>query len=785
VGAEPVELDGLYERFAAGGFGYGPAFQGLRAVWRRGEEVFAEASLRSEQEAEAARFGLHPALLDSALHALPFGVLGGSTRQWLPFSWNDVRLYASGASALRIRLTPAGRDAVSVLATDTAGRTVASIRSLVLRPVSRDQVRAARTAHHDDLYRVEWSALPQSAAATPDGWAVIGAEAPDWVAHGITRSAADLGALSRQIADGAVPPAVVLAHVPAAPAGPGRADAVRQVTGRALAFVQDWLADDTFAGATLVLVTRGAVQVDPGGDTPDLAHAAAWGLVRSAQTENPGRFVLADLDAADASLAGLAAAVATGEPQLALRDGRVNVVRLARVPDSGQSTSLDWGRPGTVLITGGTGAIGGVIARHLVAEHGVRRLLLTSRRGPAVEGAAELVADLAALGAHAEVVACDAADRDALARLFAGLPPAHPLIAVVHAAGAIADGVVDTMTTGQLDIVLRPKVDAAWNLHELTEGMDLSAFVLFSSIAGVLGGMGQGNYAAANAFLDALAHHRRALGLPAASLAWGLWANEKGMSGGLGEADFRRIARGGIVAFSPAEGAALFDSATATGHPVVLPLRLDTAALAAQRETGGIPALLRGLVRAPARRRVTVGEAAPDMVDTLRRTLGSQSESQRERTLLDTVRGHAAIVLGFPGPTSVDAERGLMELGFDSLTAVELRNRLAAATGLRLPATLLFDHPTCAAVARHLVAELAPEGPDSSTGTTGLAELGLLEGALDGGSPGPELRTRLQALLSRVRPESGDAAQDRLEQRMDTASDDEIFEFIDNELGMS
>ncbi|PIM71507.1 polyketide synthase [Streptomyces sp. JV178] len=788
AGAQPVGIDGLYERFAEGGFGYGPAFQGLREVWRLGDDVYAEASLPSEQQAEAAKFGLHPALLDSALHSLIFGVLEGTTQGWLPFSWNGIRLHASGARAVRIRLTPIGNHAVSVRATDTAGQPVASIRSLVLRPVDPDQVRAARTAHHDDLYRVEWPTLSRPAAADPDGWAVIGAEAPDWAAHGITRSATGLEALSREIAGeagGVAPPTVVLAHVPASPAGLGQPDAVRHVTGHVLTLVREWLADDTFADAKLVLVTRGGVPVSADGVAQDLAHAAVWGLVRSAQTENPGRFVLADLD--DASEDALVAAVASGEPQLALREGRTHIARLAKVPVTEQPGTPDWGRPGTVLITGGTGAIGSVLARHLVAEHGVKRLLLTSRRGPAAEGAADLVVGLAALGAHAEVVACDVADRDALARLLGSLPEAHPLTAVVHAAGTIADGVVDAMTPARLDTALRPKVDAAWNLHELTEGMDLSAFVVFSSIAGIFGGMGQGNYAAANAFLDALAHHRRANGLPAASLAWGLWANKGGMSGGLDEADFRRIARGGIVAFSPAEGAALFDSANATGEPVVLPLRLDTGALAAQTGTGGVPALLRGLVRPPARRSAAAGEAAPDAADTLRRTLAGQPEQRRERTLLDLVRGHAATVLGFPGPASVDAERGLLELGFDSLTAVELRNRLGAATGLRLPATLLFDHPTSAAIARQLSLELAPAttGPELAADTAGLAELGLLEGALDNGTAGPELLGRLEELISRLRPGTGGAAQDRLEERMETASDDELFEFIDNELGMS
>ncbi|MDX2682010.1 type I polyketide synthase [Streptomyces soliscabiei] len=783
-GAVPVALDGVYEQSAEDGFGYGPAFQGLRSVWRVGDEVYAEAALPSGTQSDAARFGLHPALLDSALHALAFGVLDGTDQGWLPFSFNEVRLHAAGATALRIRLRPAGRDAMAVLVTDPTGRPVADVGSLRLRPVAPDQVAAARPGQHDDLYRVEWPTAPAPAPVTPDdGWALVAQEP----AHGITRTVAGPAGLAREVADGAPRPAFVLVAAPTPAVGVGQAEAVRQVTGRTLALVQEWLAEEALTGAALVLLTRHAVVTGPGDEGPVPVQAAVWGLVRSAQTENPGRFVLVDLDGTEASDTALAAAVATGEPQLALRDGRVHLARLAHVRDTGAADAAtgapDFGRPGTVLITGGTGAIGAVIARHLATEHGVRHLLLTSRRGPAAEDAAELVAELAELGAEAEVVACDAADRDALAALLAGIPGDRPLTAVVHAAGVIADGVVDAMTPQQLDTALRPKADAAWNLHELTADADLSAFVLFSSIAGVFGGMGQGNYAAANAYLDALAQHRRSLGLPAASLAWGLWANKGGMSGGLDEADFRRIARGGILAFPPAEGARLFDAALATGEPALLPLRLDTAALAAQSGPGGVPALLRGLVRAPARRTAATGEtAAPEAADALRRTLAGQTEAQRTRTLLDLVRTHAATVLGHSGPGSVDAERGLLDLGFDSLTAVELRNRLGAACGLRLPATLLFDHPTSAAIAAHLATELLPGAPEAAAGaTTGLAELGLLEAALADAEPSAELLARLQTLLSTLRPTAGETAEDRL----DLATDDDLFDFIDNELGTS
>ncbi|WP_449273551.1 type I polyketide synthase [Kitasatospora purpeofusca] len=804
-GAVPLDTDGLYDRFAGGGFAYGPAFQGLRAAWRLGDEVYAVASLPEPQQPDAAAFGLHPALLDAALHALVFDVLEGPAQGWLPFSWNGVRLHASGATELRLRLTPTGRDAVAVRATDAAGRPVLSARSLVLRPVSPDRFKADRAGHHEDLFRPEWQALPERAATAsgsvpdPASWTVLGTGTPlpTGAAPLPGRTVTDLAALSALLDAGAPPPRLVLAACPPAPAPyapPGTLrDAVHDGLRAVLALLRDWLAEERLTGSRLVLVTGGAVPVT-GDDVPDPALAALWGMVRSAQTENPDRFVLLDLDAHDTPPAVLAEALASGEPQLAIRAGAVHIARLARVPLAATGRTPGWGGDGTVLITGGTGAIGAHVARHLVAEHGVRHLLLTSRSGPAADGAAELLAELAALGAHAEITACDAADRDALAALLAGLPPAHPLTGVVHAAGVLADGVVATMTPEQLDHVLRPKVDAAINLHELTAGLELSEFVLFSSIAGVFGGMGQGNYAAANAFLDALAHRRRADGLPGRSLAWGLWATSTGMSGGLTEADLRRIARGGIVAFDPARGLALLDLAGTLDEPVVLPLRLDTAAVRAQAATGGVPALLRGLVR-PAARRGAAGPAAgtgPDGPEALKQRLGSLNETQRGRVLLDLVRSHAALVLGHSGPAAVEPGRGLLEVGFDSLTAVELRNRLRAATGHPLPATLLFDHPTPAAIAGHLAAELVPEAGPAPV--PGLAELDRLEDALDGALDDPadrdRLAERLREILGRVglavtAAGADGSAADSIEDRMDGASDDELFDLIDNELGLS
>ncbi|MEV5986268.1 type I polyketide synthase [Streptomyces sp. NPDC052051] len=784
AGAEPLEVAGLYEKLAAGGFAYGPAFQGLCAAWRLGEDVYAEAALPEEHRTEAARFGLHPALLDSVLHSLVFGVLEGSDQGWLPFAWNGVRLHAAGASTVRLRMSPAGRDAVTLQLADATGQSVATVESLTLRPVSADQVSASRTGAHQELYHLQWPELPQPAPVTPQDWAVLGGETPAW-APPATTAYADLTALRTALDAGASVPATVLADFTPATLAPGSLpEQVHTSTGRALRLVQEWLADERFTRSALTLVTSGAVPATDD-DLTDPAHAAVWGMVRSAQTEHPDRFVLVDLDSDERSEAALGAAASCGEPQLALREGRVHAARLNRVPRAVPERTRGWTPDGTVLITGGTGAIGALTARHLVVEHGVRHLLLTSRSGTAAEGAAELLEELTELGAQADIVACDAADREALSALLASIDPGHPLTAVVHSAGVLADGVIADMTPDQLDRVLRAKVDAAVNLHELTAGLNLSEFIVYSSIAGVFGGMGQANYAAANAFLDALAHHRRARGLPGTSLAWGLWATGAGMTGHLDAADLARIARGGIIAFAPDEGLTLFDTATGLDTPALLPLRLDTTALRAQTAAGGVPAFLRGLVRTPVRRQANGDAPGPDTAAELRRRLGTLSEPQRHRTLLDLVRSHAALVLGFAGPTAVDAERGLLDLGFDSLTAVELRNRLRAATGLRLPATLLFDYPTSTALARHLAEEITPEpGADALPALTELDRLAeaAQDDALDD-TVRATLADRLQELLERLRPAPASAEDDGIGERMDSATDDELFDFIDNELG--
>ncbi|MER8162889.1 SDR family NAD(P)-dependent oxidoreductase, partial [Streptomyces sp. NPDC094472] len=995
-GATRVDLTDVYAEMSTRGYAYGPVFQGLHTAWRRGDEVFAEVTLGETAASDAGRFGVHPALLDAALHGAGLGAFVTEPgRPHLPFAWTGVTLHAVGATTLRVALSPAGPNAISLLAMDGTGAPVLSADSLVLRPVSEG---GQGDAHDDSLFRVDWTelALPGS----PDG--------PDEEDFRAIESAAQLAeAAAVQPQAGAV-----VFRLSATEEGP---EGVHALSSRVLEVAQVWLADDRFADARLVVVTRGAVATMAGENPESLAAAAVWGLIRTAQTENPGRFVLVDTSAEDPSAGfALPALLATDEPQVAIRAGKALVPRLVRAtspalplpaatdtwrleadgegtlehlvlapcaevsrplaagevrvavhaagvnfrdvllalgmyPDkagllgsegagtvleigsgvvgmapgdrvmglfsgafgpvaitdhrlvapipvgwsfpraaatpiafltamyalvdladvrSGESvlvhaaaggvgmaavqvahwlgaevfataspakwdavraygvapqriassrstefaehfrsgapdgvdvvlnsltgelldSSLGLLRPGgrliemgrtdlrdaqevlarhgvsyeafelldagpdrihrlltellslfqqgvftslplriqdirqaddafrrlsqarhigklaltiprplsggTVLITGGTGTLGGLVARHLVREHGVMELVLAGRRGNTAPDVTELVAELEAAGARVRVAACDVSDRDATAALVDSLPN---LRGVVHTAGVLDDAVIGSLTPERLRTVLRPKADAAWHLHELTRDRDLAEFVVFSSAAGVLGGPGQGNYAAANSFLDALAAHRRAQGLPATSLAWGFWEQRSGLTEHL---TTDRLARSGVRPLSTDEGLALFDAALATGETLLVPMRYEPSSPAAEP----VPALLRGLVRAP------LARALPGPAEAVNHGgydgLAGLAEDERLDALLDLVRREAATVLGHGGPESLAPQRPFKELGFDSLSAVELRNRLRTATGRRLQATLIFDHPTPAALARHLDAEL-------------------------------------------------------------------------------
>jgi NADP-dependent 3-hydroxy acid dehydrogenase YdfG/acyl carrier protein len=546
--------------------------------------------------------------------------------------------------------------------------------------------------------------------------------------------------------------------------------------------LQGWLSDGRLADSRLALVTRGAVAAGQDDRLPGLAQASVWGLVRSAQAENLGRFVLIDIDAG-ASSADMFAALGSEEPQVAVRLGQILAPRLRKVAGAPVEGALEDGAAaldpdGTVLITGGTGALGSLAARHMVSRHGVRHLLLASRGGPGAPGALELQAELRDMGATATIVACDASDRQALQALLDSVAAEHPLTAVVHTAGALDDGVIGSLTAERLDAVLAPKAGAAWHLHELTERSQLAAFVLFSSAAGVLGGPGQGNYAAANAFLDGLAAYRRARGLPATSIAWGLWEEASAMTRGLSDADRSRLARSGMGTLSSERGLELFDAALACKQALVLAAPLDLRTLRGQTRTGVLPALLAGVAGAPKRRSGEQGES-------LARRLAAVPEAERVGVALDVVRGEVAAVLGHASPEAVQEQRAFKKLGFDSLAAVELRNRLNAVTGVRLPSTLVFDYPTPIALAEYLADEFAAGDAVATAGAaaSGVAELNKLESRLSSLTAADPERAqivrRLQALLAGLAVD-GTTVDDDLEE----ATVDEVFEAMDREFGV-
>ncbi|MGK5445797.1 type I polyketide synthase [Micromonospora sp. URMC 105] len=642
---------------------------------------------------------------------------------------------------------------------------VARVDSLLLRPLNREALLAAGAAALDGLFAVEWTELPVDESTDEiAAWPSLG----DTPWPGAAPSYPDVASLLRAMDAGAAAPALVVAPTATGDDGPVPVRA-RRATSQVLDRLRAWLADERLDTSRLVVLTRGAVATGPA-DLTDLAGAGVWGLVRSAQTEQPDRFILVDIDDDPRSAAVLPAAVATGEPQLLVRGGTVSVPRLNRaVTTATGSSAPDWGS-GTVLITGATGALGAVLARHLVTEHGVSRLLLLSRRGADAPGAGDLRDELARLGAVADIVACDVADRDALAAVLDAIPDEQPLSAVVHTAGVLDDGLVPNLTPQRLDAVLRPKVDAAWHLHELTRRWDLSAFVVYSSVAGLLGTAGQANYAAGNTFLDALIRHRRAQGMPGTSLAWGLWEQTSGLTDHLAEVDLKRMARFGLLPLSSQDAMALFDAAQATAEPILALTRLDLAGLRARGEQP--PPLLRGLVQIPRR----AADPATDSASLVRR-LAAAAPQDRDRILVDLVRSSVAAVLGHADIGDVEVDRAFQELGFDSLTAVELRNQLNAATGLRLPTTLVFDYPTPVALAALLREQLPVDEPTEVPVLSDLDRLEtMIRSATWDAATRNEIDSRLRRLLDvhheQVRGATVDAD-------LDSASDEELFALVD------
>jgi acyl transferase domain-containing protein/NADP-dependent 3-hydroxy acid dehydrogenase YdfG len=824
AGSIPVDLGHLYERLADHGYRYGPAFQGLTSAWRLGEDAYVEVALPEPARPGAALFTLHPALLDAALHYLVLTHVSGAVpggELLLPFAWNGVRVAAPGAEALRVRITRLADGRVSLTGLDTTGRPVADVAALTLR-----QVPASRPATQPGqvLYTVEWTGIAasetgpsgQSASGQPlsgQRWAVIGCDSrADQLAADLGQAGADAGLYydlpSLAEMTGGDLPATIIASC----GTDDRADvpsALREAAGAALDLVQAWLGDERFAGRRLILVTQGAF--DAAAPPPArLPAAAIWGLVRSAQREHPGRFALIDL-IGDCPGPILAVAATTGEPQLLIEDGTLRVPRLAPQlpvsppPPSGPAAERNDGTAGpadgTILVTGGTGGLGALVAQRLAQQHEVRHLLLVSSRGPDAPGAAGLSSRLRELGAEVTIAACDVSDRAALAALLARIPADRPLAGVVHAAGRLDDATVEGLSSRHLETVLGPKADAAWYLHELTAGLPLTMFVLFSSVAGLLGSPGQANYAAANAVLDALAAGRRQDGQPAVSIAWGPWDTSAGMTSDLTAPDLARMARAGLAPLASEPGLELFDAALAAAGPLAVAARWDYASL---RDAGDglVSPLLRGIAtarpgatRQPAmngsaghRHPATpAAGAAPASGDRIARDSGGDlaarlaalATDDARRLLVDLVRSHVAAVLAYPSPDAVDVERAVSDLGFDSLTAVELRNRLDEATGLRLPATLAFDHPTVSALAEHLHRVLDPAPPPAED--TLRAAIEEVQRAWP--EPGDLTRGKITAILHSALAQwgSGPRPSPNVQGQIDTASDDEIFALIDND----
>ncbi|WTZ23843.1 type I polyketide synthase [Microbispora sp. NBC_01389] len=768
--AVQVDLGTAYDRLQETGLGYGPAFRGLRAAWRRGDELFAEVALPEDEQADVRDYGIHPALLDAALHGAALHWLDGtpSGHSNLPFAWSGVRLHATGATDLRVRVTLGDAGSLSLQAADPTGAPVATINTLTARLVSSEQLNVSPPTPGNGLFRVEWSPLELQPAAR-EAWAVLGdRELHDTLRQTVTASYYDdLTALTDAI-DAAEPaPDVIVLPIThhatgndnaldgttgggnAAPTRPEQATpatgnnsttgednragdspvaaAAHAVAERTLTLLQTYLADDRLSGTRLLVLTHHAVATTT--EQPiDLVTAPIWGLIRSAQTEHPGRIHLIDHhhDRVHDTAALLPQAVATArhhdEPHTALRHGTLLTPRLVPAPEGAPDDVQPraWDPDGTVLITGGLTGIGALLAHHLATTHGIRHLHLVGRRGHHTPGAPDLIQQLTTAGAHVTLTATDITDSSAFEHLIASIPAEHPLTAVVHAAGITHDTPLHALTPDHLHPVLAPKIDGATHLHHHTRHHNLAAFVLFSSISGLLGGAAQANYAAANTFHDALAHHRHTQGLPATSLAWGLWAHTSTLTAGLGQNDHKRLARLGLRPLETDHALALFDAVVfgpAAQPPVLVPARLNTA-------TDAPPPLLRRLI-SPRRRTV---RAVAGQDGSLAARLAGLTPERRSAALLDLVRTEVATVLSHPDPHTIPPDRPLIELGLDSLTAIELRNRLTTTTTLRLPATLTFDHPTPEAIAAYLDRELpgSAEGPAGTSRRTGTAPTGGL-----------------------------------------------------------
>ncbi|MET3805444.1 acyl transferase domain-containing protein/acyl carrier protein [Nakamurella sp. UYEF19] len=691
VGGRQVDPADSYLALAATGLHYGPVFAGLRAGWVAGSIAYGEVSLPAG--VEVAGFGVHPALLDAALHTL--GMMADDTDPGgaaLPFSFDDVVVHATGLVAARVVSTRAEDGSWRVDLFDEAGSPAVSIGALRVRArASADPVAALADR---SLFQPGWVPVTPQRSVNPAELVVIDS----------VQSFA--GLLS-------VPPVVVLpagrlvAGSGVDPAGQARVECVR-----VLEVLQEWLLDRRSAGSMLVVVTSGVAA------GTDLAGAAVSGLVRSAISEHPGRFRLIDVETAD-WLGEVAAGVGvTDEQEVAFRGAqalaprliRVNIAATAaRMPLASSaalaaSSAAQWDPEGVVVVVGGTGGLGSITARHLVQDCGVRNIVLVSRRGMAAPGVVDLVTDLAGLGADVRVDSCDVSDECAVRSVLIRATERGPVTGIVMAAGVLADALVENLDDQAFGTVFAVKVDAAWLLHRLTIELDLPLqhFILYSSAAGVLGTGGQGNYAAANSFVDALVSFRRGLGLPGLSLAWGMWETLDGMASTVSALELTRMQKSGYGILDRATGMNLFDRATAeaaveSATGVLVPIVLDPAALA---RSGDVAPRWRSIVPVT---RLALRQATRQNALS---TVGQVSQVERLAAALEVVRQSVASVLGHASIDGVDSDAVFTDLGFDSLMALDLRNRLSKAVGVPLPATLVFDYPTPEVLAEYVVHEL-------------------------------------------------------------------------------
>ncbi|GAB2684954.1 SDR family NAD(P)-dependent oxidoreductase [Nocardia thraciensis] len=755
-GAQVIETGEVYARLAGYGFDYGPAFRGVRAAWQRDGVLYTVVVAEPEQRAGAAAYGLHPGLFDAVLHGgavVGFGTTG--TGRML-FDWRGIRRYRSGTTTLRARVAAAGDSAWTVAAVDDRGRPVLTADAISFRPVEAAQLLAHRGAGQRSLYEMIWRPIEPRADTSTGSVAVVGD--PTFQAAVASRKVQ-----GNNVFDGGYAALDDIGEAPDFVVVDGA-----QGAARILGQVQEFVGDERFAATRLVVVTSGAVACGPG-ESVDVMSAAVWGLVRSAQSEYPDRFLLVDAD--DPGRIEWHVVTGAEYPQLAWRpgdEGRNTALapHLVRATREGGRAPEGW-NSGTVLITGGTGGLGKTLARHLVSAHGVRHLVLTSRAGAAAPGARELVEELSSAGCEVTTPAVDVTDRDSMRSVLRDIAARRPLSAVVHAAGVLDDSVLASLTPEHLERAWAPKVTGAMMLDELTRELNLPAFVVFSSVAGLLGPAGQAGYATASAGLDAVVRRRRAAGSSALSLAWGPWAVEDGMVSRLREADLARWRRLGIATLEPATALALFDLALTTDSAVLAPIRFDAHSAAAE-----IHPMLRGLVTA------RTGTQRSD--SELPERLAGCAAEERVEVIGELVRENVAVVAN---AASVGPDDSFSDLGVDSLGAVELRNRLSRLTGLSLRSTVVFDYPTPRAVAEYLASRLVPAPALSPLSRLGGA-LEQIESLLDTLDDEAD-REAARRTLSRFEA----AARARLDSRPDTASeldeatDDELFSLVDEEFG--